>query len=170
MSGDKWVIDPSHSYLEFSIFMNGEAPKKVYFRKIAANLKLEEEFEKSVLTMQWVSSSLDSGDKGFDKFLTSTDFFASEKVPILKFSSEKISKLSHSQYGIRGCLNYGDHNEFISFNTRFENNIIAHDDGIRRTGIYMSTQVDPKMFDIHSRELKFDRSINIELELEFITQ
>ncbi len=164
----KWVIDPSHSYIEFSIFMNGEAPRKVYFRKMMASLLLEEEFDKSQIQLQWIADSIDSGDKGMDKFLSSADFFASEKVPLLKFTSEKISKISHSQYGVRGCLTYGSHDEPISFNAKFENNIVDQEDGSKRTGLYMSTQVDPKMFDIGSREIKFDKSIGIELELEFL--
>lgn len=168
MSVSNWVADPSHSYIEFSIFINGEVPRKVYFRKMAATLKLEETFENSELQLQWVTESVDSGDKGLDKFLTSSDFFAADKVPTLKFTSEKISKLSETQFGIRGNLNYGSHDEPISFNTKFDNHIVVQEDGKKRTGLYLATQVDPKMFGINNRAVSFDKGISIEVELEFL--
>lgn len=168
MSVSNWVVDPAHSYIEFAIHINGDVPRRVYFRKLAAVLKLDESFENSELQLQWVSDSVDSGDKGWDKFLTSADFFAADKVPTLKFTSETIHRLSETQFGIRGILNYGDHDEPISFNTKFDNNIISQEDGRNRTGLYMSTQVEPGMFGIRSREIKFDKSIGIEVELEFL--
>ena len=168
MSVSNWIADPGHSYIEFSIFINGEVPRQVYFRKMGAVLNLHEDFEKSELQLQWVTESVDSGDKGLDKFLTSSDFFAADKVPSLKFLSEKISKISETQFGIRGKLNYGDHDEPISFNTRFDNNIVVQEDGSKRTGLYLSTQVDPKMFGINNRSVNFDKGINIEIELEFL--
>ncbi|MGB3466933.1 MAG: YceI family protein [Cyclobacteriaceae bacterium] len=168
MSVSNWVVDPAHSYIEFTLHINGDVSRRVYFRKIASLLKLEESFENSELQLQWVSDSVDSGDKGLDKFLTSADFFAADKVPTLKFTSEKISKLSETQFGIRGTLNYGHHDEPISFNTRFENNLINQEDGRKRTGLYMSTQVEPGMFGIKNREIRFDKSIGIEVELEFL--
>jgi len=167
MSVTNWIVDPGHSYIEFSVFINGEAPSKIYFRKMAATLALEDSFEQSQLQLQWVTDSLDSGDKGLDKFLTSSDFFAADKVPTLKFSSEKISKLSETQYGIRGTLTYGSHDEPISFNTRFDNNVIEQPGERKRTGLYMATQVEPKMFGINNRAISFDKSISIEVELEF---
>lgn len=168
MSETNWVVDPSHSYIEYTVFMNGKAPFKVYFRRLAGSLTLGEQFEDSQLSLQWVTESLDTGDKGLDKFLTSADFFSSDKISILKFVSEGISKISETQFAIKGSIQSGEKVEEVSFNSRFEGNLADMGDGKRKTGLYMATQVYPKMFDINNREIKFDKSIGIEVELELV--
>ena len=168
MSDTNWVVDPSHSYIEYTIFINGKAPFKVYFRRMAGVVTLNEQFEKSQMSLQWVLDSLDTGDKGLDKFLTSADFFSSDKISILKFASEGISKLSETQFAIKGMIHSGDKSEEVSFNCRYDGNVVDMEDGKRKTGLYMATQVYPKMFNINNREINFDKSIGIEVELELV--
>ena len=168
MSVTNWVVDPLHSYIEYAINLNNQAPFKVYFRKMAGLLAIDDGLENAQLTLQWTLESLDTGDKGLDKFLTSTDFFASDKISAVKFSSDHISRLSETQFAIKGSLTYGENSVEVSFNSRFENNQVQQENGTRKTGLYMATQVSPDMFSINNRAISFDKSISIEIELEFV--
>ena len=168
MSDSNWVVDPSHSYIEYAISINGKAPFRVYFRRMAGMASISEQFENSQLTLQWVLDSLDTGDKGLDKFLASTDFFSTDKVSTTKFISSGISKLSETQFAVKGTIHHGEKSEELSFNSRFDGNFVEVGDGKRKTGLYMATQVYPKMFSINNREISFDKSIGIEVELMLV--
>ncbi len=164
----KWTLDPVHSYIEFTIWMNNENPRKLFFKKVAAALQMEDKFEDSKFVIQWAVDSVDSGDKAFDKFVHSEDFLNVNKIPIIKFTSEKVSKLSETQFGVRGLLTYGKWEEPISFNAKFEGKIVHSSNGLERTGFYLSTQAEPHIFHLQERTVKFDKSIGIEIDLEFV--
>ncbi len=164
----KWTLDPVHSYVEFTFHLNGDNPRKVLFRKVAAALKMDDKFEESEFVVQWSIDSADSGDKAFDKFIHSEDFLNIEKIPTLKFTSQKVSKLSVTQYGIRGVLEYGDMKEELSFNGKFEGKVVHSNNGLERTGFYLATWAEPHIFHLQERTIKFDKSIYIEIDLEFV--
>ncbi len=164
----KWTLDPVHSYIEFTFHLNGENPRKVIFRKVAASLMMEDKFEDSKFVVQWAIDSADSGDKAFDKFIHSEDFLNVLKIPALKFTSEKVSKLSVTQYGVRGNLEFGGSSEELSFNGKFEGKVVHNSNGMERTGFYLATWAEPHLFHLQERTIKFDKSIYIEIDLEFV--
>ena len=104
MANTKWVLDPTHSELQFKV-------KHLMITTVTGNLKLfsaelisnDEDFTNANVSFKGEINSLDTSNTDRDNHLKSADFFDAEKFPEMSFESNTIEK-DGDDYIIKGDL------------------------------------------------------------------
>ncbi len=101
----KWVIDPVHSSVNFTIehlvISEVEGKFKTYNGTIAA---AKPDLTDAKIDFTVDVNSIDTDNDMRDKHLTSADFFDAEKYPKMTFKSTSLKKLSGNKYVLNGNL------------------------------------------------------------------
>lgn len=101
----KWVFDPSHSRIGFSVRHFGITETEGLFKKFEGNITSnKEDFSDLQVELQIDTASVDTNDNQRDTHLKSTDFFEAEKFPLMKFKNSKIEVVSKDNYKMYGEL------------------------------------------------------------------
>ncbi|MBI2391438.1 MAG: YceI family protein [Deltaproteobacteria bacterium] len=87
-----WVIDNSHSHIDFSVRHMVFAKVRGAFRKWNAQLALAEDLASSTVNVEVEVASIDTGEEKRDGHLRSADFFDAETHPKMTFASKRIDK------------------------------------------------------------------------------
>jgi polyisoprenoid-binding protein YceI len=102
---EKYVIDPSHASIGFSIRHMVISKVKGQFRRYTAEfLRNEQDSSKSSASAVVYVESIDTGQPERDKHLRSPEFFDVEKYPTITFQSNQIEKLGEKDYVAVGTL------------------------------------------------------------------
>jgi polyisoprenoid-binding protein YceI len=100
-----WVIEPSHSNLEFSARHLGISTVKGTFADFSATLELDEEDPtRSRGTVEVQVGSLNTRDDRRDAHLRSADFFDAETHPVAAFRTTSIRPSGEDRYKVSGEL------------------------------------------------------------------
>lgn len=104
MATKNWVIDPTHSEVQFKIKHLMITNVTGSFDTFQASVKTEEEdFMKATISFTADINSISTGNEQRDTHLKSADFFDGEKYPQLKFTATKYEVVdndgSFSMYG-----------------------------------------------------------------------
>ena len=104
MATKNWVIDPTHSEVQFKIKHLMITNVTGSFDTFQASVKTEEEdFMKATISFTADINSISTGNEQRDTHLKSADFFDGEKYPQLKFTATKYEAVdndgSFSMYG-----------------------------------------------------------------------
>ncbi|GGF92793.1 YceI family protein [Paenibacillus abyssi] len=121
MSKAKWVVDPSHSSVDFTIKHMMIAKVKGTFH----NFEAEIDADPTDLTTADISfsidlASVDTRNNDRDGHLRSADFFDVENKPKMTFKSTSISKKGDGEYTVTGDLNLNGVTRSESFSVSFE--------------------------------------------------
>ena len=82
----KWIIDPSHTKVGFSVRHFGISETYGFFRNYTAQIKTEkEDFSDLQVKVSIAIDSIDTNDAQRDAHLKADDFFNAEKFPEMKF-------------------------------------------------------------------------------------
>lgn len=101
----KWVFEPSHCKIGFSVTHFGITETEGHFTKFAGTVDSEtDDFSDARVTITVDVSSLDTLDKQRDGHLLSSDFFYAEKYPNMTFSSTGIRNREAGGYKMDGNL------------------------------------------------------------------
>ena len=104
MATVKWVLDPTHSELQFKVKHLMITTITGSIKSFSATLIAEgEDFEYAEITFNGDIYSIDTGNTDRDNHLKSVDFFNSEQFPNLTFKSKSVEK-DGSDYLIKGDL------------------------------------------------------------------
>lgn len=105
MSKSTWVLDPSHSSVDFSIRHLVIAKVKGTFTDFSANIVADpEDLTTAELEFTVQTASVDTRNEDRDNHLRSGDFFDSENFPAMTFKATNIVKKSNGEYDITGDL------------------------------------------------------------------
>lgn len=105
MSKAKWVIDPSHSLVEFSVKHMMIATVKGRFGQFQGTILADlanlttAEFEGTI-----EAASIDTRDAGRDEHLRSADFFDVAQFPQLTFKSKRLTLAGEDEFKLTGDL------------------------------------------------------------------
>ncbi|ALS24675.1 MULTISPECIES: YceI family protein [Paenibacillus] len=121
MAKTKWIVDPTHSSIDFTIRHMMIAKVKGTFHTFEANI----EADPTDLTTADVQfsidlSSIDTRNDDRDAHLRTADFFDIEKYPKLTFQSTQITKTGDGEYNVTGNLNLHGVTRPETFSVTFE--------------------------------------------------
>lgn len=121
MAKTKWIVDPAHSSIEFTIRHMMIAKVKGAFHTFEANI----EADPTDLTTADVQfsidlSSIDTRNNDRDAHLRTADFFDVENNPKMTFQSTQITKKGDGEYSVTGNLNLHGVTRTETFSVTFE--------------------------------------------------
>ena len=101
----KWIIDPAHSSVSFSISHFMIANVKGSFDKFSGEIvSNDDNFEDAQVTLNIESASINTNQADRDNHLRSPEFFGVEENPDIKFVSNSFRETSNKQYQVDGEL------------------------------------------------------------------
>lgn len=104
MATTTWILDPTHSELEFKVKHLMITTVTGKFNEFTASLVTEnEDFSDAKVTFEAQIDSISTNNTDRDNHLKSGDFFESEKFPTMKFESAALTKES-DDYVLNGDL------------------------------------------------------------------
>lgn len=104
MATTKWILDPTHSELQFKVkhlmITTITGSMKSFLATLAAD---GDDFNSSEITFKGDINSLDTGNTDRDNHLKSEDFFDGEQFPHIAFESKSVEK-DGENYLVKGDL------------------------------------------------------------------
>ncbi|MBA3665032.1 MAG: YceI family protein [Bacteroidetes bacterium] len=120
MATTKWVLDPTHSEVQFKAKHLMITNVTGSFQNISANAETQDDsFSGAKVSFTAETGSVNTNNEQRDGHLKSADFFDSEKFPQLKFESTAFEKKSENEYSLKGNLTIKDVTKPVSLNVEF---------------------------------------------------
>lgn len=109
MATTKWVLDPTHSEVQFKIKHLVISTVTGSFKKFEGAVETEgDSFETARIRFTADISSIDTNQEQRDQHLKSADFFHAEQHPQLVFESTSLRKTGEGEYQLEGNLTIRD--------------------------------------------------------------
>lgn len=136
----KWVFDPSHSKVGFSVRHFGITETDGFFRSFIGNVAAEkEDFSDLQVDVTVQVGSIDTNDAQRDAHLKADDFFAAEKFPEMKFASTKVEPTSiTNEYKLHGDLTIRDVTKPVIFDLEFAGIVPQDPFGNTKAGFFLT--------------------------------
>jgi polyisoprenoid-binding protein YceI len=105
MTTTKWVIDPTHSEIQFKVKHMMISTVTGHFKDFNASVETEgEDFSTAKISFSAPISSISTNNEQRDAHLKTGDFFEAETHPELSFTGDKLEKISGEAYKLHGVL------------------------------------------------------------------
>ena len=121
MAKTKWVVDPTHSSVDFSIrhmmFTNVKGAFHTYDATIEAD---PTDLSSADISFSVDLASVDTKNADRDNHLRSADFFDVESKPKMSFTATKIEKNDEEEYSVTGDLTLNGVTKEETFTVTFE--------------------------------------------------
>ena len=146
----KWVLDPSHTKVGFSVRHFGISETDGFFRNYAVNVKTEkEDFSDLQVSVAVQIDSIDTNDVQRDTHLKADDFFNAEKFPEMKFESTKLEPTATAnEYKLHGNLTIRDVTKPVIFDMEFAGIVPKDPFGNTKAGFFVSGAINRQDFDL----------------------
>lgn len=121
MTNTKWIVDPTHSAIEFSVKHMMIAKVKGSFNKFEASILANpSDLTTAEIDFTVDVASIDTRNADRDNHLRTADFFDVEKNPTLTFKSTKIVKTDEDEYDVTGNVTLNGVTQEETFSITFE--------------------------------------------------
>lgn len=140
----KWVIDPIHSNVEFSVRHMMVSKVRGRFNDFSGEVEVDEDITKSKVNATINVASIDTRDENRDGHLKSADFFDVENYPTITFTSTEIVP-DGSDYIIKGDLTIKGTTKGVELKAEF-NGAGPDAYGGVRSGMSATTKISRKEF------------------------
>lgn len=175
MATTKWILDPSHSEVEFKVKHMMIANVSGRFTKFDAQVETEgEDFMTARVTFTADIDSITTGADQRDAHLRSADFFDAAKFPQLRFVATKYENVDNDgSYEVYGDLTIHGVTKPVRFEAEF-GGVIKDPWGNTRAGITVSGKVNRKEFGLvwngvtETGSLIVSEDVRIHVGLEFV--
>jgi polyisoprenoid-binding protein YceI len=146
MSTTKWVLDPTHSEIQFKVRHLMISNVTGSFGKFTAEVETtDERIETAKIRFTAEVETITTNNEQRDGHLKSADFFEISKYPTLSFVSTKIEKISDEDYNLYGDLTF--HGVTKNIRLKVEHGGIIKDPwGSTRTGFTVEGKLSRKDF------------------------
>ena len=158
MATTKWILDPTHSDVQFKIrhlmitHVNGS------FGKFTAEV-----------------DSITTGNEQRDGHLKSADFFETSKYPTLTFVSTKFEKISGEEYSLSGDMTFHGITKNVKLQVE-HGGIIKDPWGHTRTGFTVEGKINRKDFGLtwnaatEAGGVVLSEEVKLHINVEFVKQ
>jgi polyisoprenoid-binding protein YceI len=120
MTSNKWVIDTTHSEVEFKVKHLMITNTTGKFKNFEATVEAQDDdFTKSKISFSASIDSIDTRDESRDNHLKGEDFFNSEKFPKISFESTSFTHKDGDHYALTGNLTIRDITRPITLDVEF---------------------------------------------------
>ncbi len=147
MAHTKWVLDPTHSEVQFKVKHLMISNVTGQFTKFDVAVETEDEdFTTAKVTATVEADSITTGNEQRDGHLKSADFFDAAKYPQLKFTTTKYESVDNDgSYEVYGDLTIRDITKQVKLDVEF-GGVIKDPWGNTRAGFTVSGKINRKEF------------------------
>ena len=175
MAKTNWILDPSHSEVEFKVKHMMISNVSGNFTKFSATVETEgEDFMTAKVSFIADIDSIETGSDQRDTHLKSADFFDAAKFPQLKFVATKYENVDNDgSYEVYGELTIRGVTKPVRLDTEF-GGVIKDPWGNTRAGITVSGKINRKDFGLtwngvtEAGSLIVSEDVRIHVGLEFV--
>jgi polyisoprenoid-binding protein YceI len=142
MATQTWALDPTHSELQFKIKHLMISTVSGQFNQFTATVETDgDDFTKAKVHFEGAVASISTNNEQRDAHLKNGDFFDAEKYPAIIFESDKMEKISDSEYTLHGTLTMRGVNKKIILFAEF-GGITKDPWGNTRTGFSVTGKIN----------------------------
>lgn len=148
MESTKWVLDPTHSEIQFKVKHLMISTVTGQFNKFSATVKTEgDDFTTAKVHFTADIDSISTNNEQRDAHLKAGDFFDAENHPQLVFKSDKLEKITDEEYKLHGTLTIRGNSKKVSLDVEF-GGITQDPWGNTRVGFSVSGKINRKDFGV----------------------
>jgi polyisoprenoid-binding protein YceI len=145
MAASTWVIDPTHSEIQFKVKHLVISTVTGSFKSFEGSVTTEsEDFDGATVAFSADTTSIDTNQAQRDEHLKSADFFETEKYPKISFTGTLAKKGSDS-YTLKGDLTVKDITKPFAFDVEYGGNMTDFY-GNNKSGFEISGKINRKEF------------------------
>ncbi len=150
MATKKWVIDPSHSEVQFKVKHLMITNVTGSFDIFQADVETEEEnFLKAKISFTADVNSISTGNEQRDGHLKGADFFDATTYPQLKFTATKFENVDNDgSYELYGDLTIRDITKNVKLDVEF-GGVVKDPYGNTKAGFTINGKINRKDFGLH---------------------
>ena len=175
MATTNWILDPSHSEVEFKIKHMMISNVSGQFRKFECTVQTEgEDFMTAKVAFSADVDSITTGSDQRDGHLKSPDFFDAAKFPAIKFVNTKYENVDNDgSYEVYGDLTINGVTKNVKLDAEF-GGVIKDPWGNTRAGITISGKINRKEFGLawhgvtETGSLIVSDEVRIHVGMEFV--
>ena len=105
MAKETWVLDPTHSELQFKVKHLMISTVTGQFNQFQATVKTTgDDFSTAKIDFKAAVDSISTNNEQRDAHLKNGDFFDAEKYPDILFEGEKMEKTGEDEYKLHGTI------------------------------------------------------------------
>jgi polyisoprenoid-binding protein YceI len=170
-----WIIDPSHSEVEFTVRHLMISKVRGLFRRFDGTIVIAERPEDSRVEVSIEAASIDTRDATRDEHLRSADFLDVEHYPEIKFTSTSLRPGDIGHWDMTGDLTVRDVTRQVLLDVEFSGATVDPW-GNLRSGFEASTRIDRDQFGITWNQaleaggFLVGKEILVEIDVEAIHQ
>ena len=170
-----WIIDPSHSEVEFMVRHMMISKVRGRFRQFDGTIVIAERPEDSRVEVFIEGASIDTRDATRDEHLRSADFLDVEHYPEIKFTSTSLRPGDIGHWDMTGDLTVRDVTRQVLLDVQFSGATVDPWNNLR-SGFDASTRIDRDQFGITWNQaleaggFLVGKEIQVEIDVEAIQQ
>lgn len=146
MAVNKWVLDPTHSEIQFKIKHLMITNVTGGFTSFDVHASTEDEdFSRASISFSAKVDSINTNNEQRDGHLKSADFFDAENFPEISFSSDQIVKSDDDNFKVPGTLTIKGVSQPVTLDAEF-GGITKDPYGNIKAGFSISTKINRKDF------------------------
>ena len=177
MATTTWVLDPTHSLVQFKVRHMMISNTSGTFTKYTVSAETEgEDFQTAKVSFTAETDSVDTGNAQRDEHLKSADFFDSAKYPELKFVATKYENVDNDgSYELYGDLSIHGVTKNVKFDVEF-GGVVKDPWGNTRAGFAVSGKINRKDFGLvwnaatETGGIVVGEDVKVHVEIELIKQ
>ena len=176
MAKTNWLVDPAHSEVQFKVKHLMITNVTGHFRKFDLKVETEDnDFSRaSSIVFTADIDSIDTNTAQRDTHLKSTDFFAAQEFPQIKFTGKKLER-KDDQYTLVGDLTIRDITKPISLDVEF-GGVVTDPYGQTKAGFTVDGKLKRKDYNLtwdavtEAGQVVVSNEIRIHCEIQLIQQ
>ncbi|RJP62705.1 MAG: polyisoprenoid-binding protein [Ignavibacteriales bacterium] len=172
-----WVLDPSHSKVQFSVKHMVISEVVGQFKKFELTVNNpKDDFADSEFELKVETPSIDTGVQDRDNHLRSADFFDSAVYPYMIFKSTSFKKVDDEKFKLLGTLTIKNITKPVELNVVYNGQITDPFSGKKRAGFRITGSLNRFDYDLKWNVLietggaVVGKTININCDVELVKE